>query len=84
MKIWANYKVLRSGIGIPRSSVGPRQGVACPCRGVAKRRLGQALHRDKGLRRDQATVHALRFFVFCFVLLFRCSEDLSIGLIMTL
>ena len=36
MKIWANYRVLRCSVGIPRSSVGPRQGVACPHRGVAE------------------------------------------------
>ena len=27
-KIWAISRVLRCGVGIPRSSVGPRQGVA--------------------------------------------------------
>ena len=37
MKICANYGVLRCGVGIPRSSIGPRQGVACPRRGVAER-----------------------------------------------
>ena len=37
MKIWANYGVLRYGVGIPRSSVGPRQGIACPRRGMAER-----------------------------------------------
>ena len=36
-KIWANYKVLRYGVGIPRNSVGPRRGVACPRRGVVER-----------------------------------------------
>ena len=34
MKIWANYGVLRCGVGTPRNSIGPRQGVACPRRGV--------------------------------------------------
>ena len=37
MKIWANYGVLRCGVGIPHNSVGPRQGVARPRRGVAER-----------------------------------------------
>ena len=41
-KIWANFRVLHHDVGIPRSSVGPRQGVACPRHGVAARRLGQA------------------------------------------
>ena len=38
-----NFGVLGLSVGIPRSSVGPRQGVACPRRGAAERRLGQAL-----------------------------------------
>ena len=29
-KIWSNFRVLCIGVGIPRSSVGPRQGMACP------------------------------------------------------
>ena len=37
MKVWANYGVLRCGVGIPRSSVGLHQGVACPRRYVAER-----------------------------------------------
>ena len=32
-----NFGVLRLGVEIPRSSVGPRQGVACPRCGVAER-----------------------------------------------
>ena len=41
-QIWANFEVLRRGVGIPRSNVGPHQGVACPRRGMAERGLGQA------------------------------------------
>ena len=41
-KIWANFGVLSRGVRIPHSSVGPRQGVACPRRNVAERGLGQA------------------------------------------
>ena len=41
-KIWANFGVLRRGIGIPHSSVGPHQGVACPLHGVAECRSGPA------------------------------------------
>ena len=36
-KIWANFGVLHRSVGIPCSSVGPRQGVEGPCRGVVKR-----------------------------------------------
>ena len=35
-KIWAISGVLGRGIGIPHSSVGPHQGVACPRHGVAE------------------------------------------------
>ena len=28
----------------------------------------------------RSTVHSMEIFVFCFVLFFHCSEDLSIGL----
>ena len=38
-KIWAHFKVLRHNVEMPRRSVGPRQGVACPRRGMAERRL---------------------------------------------
>ena len=41
-KIWANFRVLRCGIGIPRSNVGPRQGVACPHLNVAKKEVWTA------------------------------------------
>ena len=37
MKIWENYRVLRCGVGTLHSNVGPRQGVACPCCGVAEK-----------------------------------------------
>ena len=36
-KIGQTVGVLCRGVGIPHSSIGPRQGVACPRRGVAKR-----------------------------------------------
>ena len=49
------------------------------------------LRRDKGLRRSVAVlrrsvaiIHSMEIYVFCFVLLFRYSEDLSIGLMRTL
>ena len=38
-----NFKVLRRNVGIPRSSVGPRQGVACPRHGVAEREAWTSL-----------------------------------------
>ena len=37
-KIWAISGVLRCSVGIPRSSVGPCQGVARPRRGVVEKR----------------------------------------------
>ena len=42
-QIWANVGVLHCSVGIPGSSVGPRQGMACPRHGVANMGLGQAL-----------------------------------------
>ena len=39
-KIWAISGELRCGVGIPHSSVGQRQGVACPRHDVAERGLG--------------------------------------------
>ena len=72
-QLWANFEVLRLGVGIPYSSVGPRQGVACPHCGVVEMRHGQASGtlRRKGLhhsiavlRRNIATVHSMKFFVF--------------------
>ena len=41
-KIWANFGVLHRGVGIPRSIIGPCQGVACPHRGVAEREVWTA------------------------------------------
>ena len=38
-----NFRVLRRGVGIPRSSISPRQGMACPRRGVAKREAWTSL-----------------------------------------
>ena len=35
--------VLHRGVGIPRSSVGPCQGVACPRRSVAEREVLDSL-----------------------------------------
>ena len=69
-KIWEISGVLRRGVGIPRSSVGPRQDVACPRQGVAERGLGQVsgtllrcgegLHRSVVvLRHYVATVHSV-------------------------
>ena len=78
-KIWAISGVLHRGVGTLCSSLGPRQGVACPRRNVAKRRLGQASGTPQ-----QSTVHSMEIVVFCFVLFFRYSEDLSIGLIRAL
>ena len=85
-KIWAISRVLCQGVGIPRSSVGPHQGLACPCRGVAKRGLGQAsgmLHCGDGVRRGITLFTAWKFLVFFHVLLSSYSEDLSIGLMRT-
>ena len=68
-KIWAISGVLRRGVGIPRSSVGPSQGVACPCRGVAERGLRQAL---STLRRSYCSQHGNLFVLLLFsILLFR-------------
>ena len=36
------FEVLHYGVGIPRSSVSPRQGVACPYHSAAEREVRQA------------------------------------------
>ena len=89
-KIWANFEILCRGVGIPRSNVSPRQGVTCPHRGMAERRLGQASgtprHSKATPRRRptsqyssamlwRSTVHRMEIFVFCHVLLFHYSKD---------
>ena len=51
----------------------------------AKLNGGKGLRRSVAvLRQGVATVHSIEIFVFCFVLFFRCSKDLSIGLVGTL
>ena len=75
----ANFGVLRRGIGIPHSSVGPHHGMA-----VEEACTSLGLRCDEGLRRGVATVHNMEISVFCLVLLFCYSEDLSIGLMRTL
>ena len=39
----SNFGVLRHGVGIPQSSVSPRQGVACPCHGAIEREAWTSL-----------------------------------------
>ena len=38
-----NFRVLRCDVGIPCSSVSPRQGVACPRHGAAEREAWTSL-----------------------------------------
>ena len=38
-QLWVTFRVLCHGVGIPCSNVGPHQGVASPCRGVAEREV---------------------------------------------
>ena len=48
--------------------------------GLVELRRGEGLrHSVAVLRRGLATIHNMEIFVFCFVLLFHYSEDLSIG-----
>ena len=61
--------------------VGPHQGMAWPRGGLDKPRVHRSV---EVLLRGVATVHNMEIFVFCFVLLFHYSEDLSIGLMRTL
>ena len=66
---WANVEVLRCVVGIPRNNVGPRHGLACPCRGMAEMGLDKPW-----VRCDVATIHNMEIFVFCFyfaILLFQ-------------
>ena len=52
------------------------------CRSEAELRLNEELRRSVAvLRCGEATVHSMEMLCFCFVLFFRYSEDLSIGLI---
>ena len=62
-KIWAFSGVLRPGVRTPRCSEGPRQGVACPRRGVANRRIWL----DSSTPR-RSTVHNMAIFgaLLCF------------------
>ena len=91
-QIWEIFGVLRRDVGIPRSRVGPRRSVAerevWTASGTprcSKASRGKGLRRSVAmLRRGVAPFHSMKFFVFCFVLFFRCSEELSIGLMRTL
>ena len=66
-KIWAISEALRCGVGIPLSSVSPRQGVAFPRRGVAEKGLDKPqvclsvamLCRGEGLCHSVATIHSV-------------------------
>ena len=49
--------------------------------GLDKPRVRRGIEK---LRHSVATVHSMKIFVFCFVLFFHYSEDLSIGLMKTL
>ena len=55
--------VLHRGVGIPSSSVGPRQGVACPHRDVVEREdwlaLGTSHRCGEGLCRNVAVLAAV-------------------------
>ena len=87
-----NFGVLRRGVRIPRSSIGPRQGVVCPRRSLAEREIWTASstprcskatpQRRLTPRCSYCSQHGnfcvLFFFLFCYF------EDLSIGLMRTL
>ena len=88
---WFSRKMDESGVlprevGIPCTSIGPRQGMACPHRGVAKREVWAASGTPRGSKAtprlrstsQRSIVHNMKIFMLCFVLLFRYSEDLSI------
>ena len=74
-----NFGVLRRGVGIPHSSVGPRQGMACPPRGMAKRGVWTASGTP---RRSYCSQHGNFYVLFCFVfpllrgLIYWTNEDL--------
>ena len=74
---------LCSGEGSPRNSEAEREG--WPGLGFTTAKLSEGLRRSESvLRRGEATIHIVEMLCFCFVLFFRCFEDLSIGLIRTL
>ena len=63
------YGVLRRCVGIPRSSVGPPQGMVCPRRDMAEKEVWKAL----GML-QRSTIHNMENFglLSCFVIpLFR-------------
>ena len=72
-QIWANFEVLRSGVGIP-------------CSSVAEKKVWTALGTPRHSKAMpwRSTIHNMEIFVFYFVLLFHYYEDLSIRLIRTL
>ena len=69
-----NFGVQRRGVGIPRSSVGPHQGVVerevWTASGMPRR--SKATPRRRSTPRC-STVHSMEIFVFCFVFLSRYS-----------
>ena len=74
-KIWASCQGPMLRRRDPRSGEGPCQGVACHAVAWSRGENGQPR-----VRRGEAIVHSMKNVVFCFVLLFRYSKDLSIGL----
>ena len=77
--------VLRRGVETPRRSGGPRHGVAFHAVVWPSGELGHfaTLQGRASPRRSHCSQHG-QLLCFGFVLLFRCSEDSSIGLMRTL
>ena len=79
-KFWPMSRVLRIGKETPRSFEGPRSGEGPLHRCEAEKEDFSIL----GFAVAKPLFTTWKCCVFCFVLFFRCSEDLSIGLIRTL
>ena len=75
-KFWAMSRVLRSGEETPRSGEGPRRSKGSLCRSEAEKEGWPYL----GFTAAKLLFTVRTNVVFCFVLLFRYSKDLSIKL----
>ena len=75
MQIWASCRGPTLRHRDPCSGKGPCQVVACHTAAWPNGRLDKPR-----VRRGEDTVHNMKNVVFCSVLLFRYSKDLSIGL----
>ena len=80
-QIWANFGVLRRGVGAPSSSIGPRYNMAKEGGGQAS---GTSRHSKATPTQRPTPWHRFTGMCFRHDLLVRYFKDLSIGLMGTL